>query len=333
MARARGQPVLTYRRSETRVRCHRHDGGEEGESYSHTLCIHYTATQMLDFARGHPNSSLLPSEETRCVLKDLCSKTGGAEDALWQALQYGNDEGNTSFLIELKAFLQRHTKNDDIGGLGSSTTRTDDETKTSFFVTSGVSHSLELLCATQTQPGDVVLVERPTYFLAGGIFRAHGLVVHGLPMRKSSGDLNVDKLVELVEDGTMEAPRMIYIIPTHQNPTAHTMAIGDRIKLATFARRHGVLVVSDEVYHLLDWRDSETDGSRPARLASISSQLDDTVDASSNGECVSVSSFTKTFAPGIRLGWVEASAGIIKSICNYGYIQSQVCMCTPEVDD
>ena len=141
---------------------------------------------MLDFARGHPNSSLLPSEETRCVLKDLCSKTGGAEDALWQALQYGNDEGNTSFLIELKAFLQRHTKNDDIGGLGSSTTRTDDETKTSFFVTSGVSHSLELLCATQTRPGDVVLVERPTYFLAGGIFRAHGLVVHGLPMRKST---------------------------------------------------------------------------------------------------------------------------------------------------
>ena len=102
---------------------------------------------------------------------------------------------------------------------------------------------------------------------------------------------------------------MIYIIPTHQNPTAHTMAIGDRIKLATFARRHGVLVVSDEVYHLLDWRDSETDGPRPAGMASISSQLHDTVDTSSNGECVSVSSFTKTFAPGIRLGWVEASAG------------------------
>jgi DNA-binding transcriptional MocR family regulator len=279
---------------------------------------------MFDFARGHPNSSLLPIEETCCVLKDLCRETGGAQEALWQALQYGNDEGNTSFLAELKAFLSRHTRNDDFGALGVSSTRTEDETKTNFFVTSGVSHGIELLCATQTRPGDVVLVERPTYFLAGGIFRTHGLVVRGLPMRKSTGDLNVDKLLELVENGTMEAPRMIYIIPTHQNPTAHTMDIGDRIKLATFARRHGVLVVSDEVYHLLDWRDSESDGPRPAGMASISSKLHDIVDTSSHGECVSVSSFTKIFAPGIRLGWVEASPGTIKSLSNYGYIQSQV---------
>jgi DNA-binding transcriptional MocR family regulator len=102
------------------------------------------------------------------------------------------------------------------------------------------------------------------------------------------------------------------------------MDIGDRIKLATFARRHGVLVVSDEVYHLLDWRDSESDGPRPAGMASISSKLHDIVDTSSHGECVSVSSFTKIFAPGIRLGWVEASPGTIKSLSNYGYIQSQV---------
>lgn len=169
---------------------------------------------MIDFARGHPNSSLLPSEETRVVLeKLLCRPAGGGPDALRNALQYGNEEGNNDFLDELRAFLQRHTEDDDFGELSWANADESSEgsgrAATSFFVTNGVSHGLELLCATQTQPGDVVLVERPTYFLVGGILKAHGLVLRGLPMHESTGELDVDKLIEMVENGTMDVPRMI----------------------------------------------------------------------------------------------------------------------------
>lgn len=284
---------------------------------------------MVDFARGHPNSSLLPSKETCSVLENLCRCQ--SSDVLGNALQYGNEEGNKDFLEELRQFLERHTCNDDFGELtmkrDGASIDDDAQSKNHLFVTGGVSHGLELLCATQTQQDDVVLVERPTYFLVGGIFQCHGLVVRGLPMKdESTGGVNVDELVELVETGAMATPRMIYIIPTHQNPTGHSMCIEDRIKLASFASRHGVLVISDEVYHLLDWRETEVDGPRPAGMASLSALLpvEDPDSSSPSSGCVSVSSFTKIFAPGLRLGWIEGAKSIVDSITNYGYIRSQV---------
>ena len=284
---------------------------------------------MIDFARGHPNSSLLPSEETRHVLEELCCQSNGAptNDALRVALQYGRDDGNEDFLVQLEDFINRHTIDDDFGELQPTIEKSADPRKgTRLFATGGVSHGIELLCATQTKPGDVVLVERPTYFLVGGIFKSHGLIVRGLPMHRLSGAVDVDRLVELVEDGIMEVPRMIYIIPTHQNPTGHTMSIGDRIKLTSFAHRHGVLVISDEVYHLLDWRQLDSDGARPARMASLSALMIERKDIvlKEGGGCVSVSSFTKIFAPGVRLGWIEGAPQIVESIIKYGYIRSQV---------
>jgi len=289
---------------------------------------------MIDFARGHPNASLLPSEETRCILEELCRKAGGgaaSSDVLCNALQYGNEEGNEDFLVQLRAFLNRNTRDDDFGELQMNLDVARDD-RTRLFVTNGVSHGLELLCATQTQPGDVVLVERPTYFLVGGILNSHGLVIGGLPMQDTTGGVDVGKLIEQVENGTMDVPRMIYIIPTHQNPTGHTMATGDRIRLVSFACRHGILVVADEVYHLLDWREVDSDGPRPAGMASIAALIQGNADSvSSRGGCVSVSSFTKIFAPGIRCGWIEGAPDIVKSLKNFGYIQSQVgilCMCS-----
>ena len=279
---------------------------------------------MIDFSRGHPNSCLLPSEETRSVLEELC-QTGG--ETIRAALQYGKEKGNQDFLDELKAFIERHTVNDDLGELRIKLENGDSRASVEanhLFITNGVSHGIDLLCATQTQSGDVVLVERPTYFLVGGILQSHSLIARGLPMHESTGGVDVDMLVELVENGTIEVPRMIYIIPTHQNPTGHTMPIEDRIKLASFASRHGVLVIADEVYHLLDWRQTAADGPRPAGMASLSALIRQNKDYSPTGGCVSVSSFTKIFAPGVRLGWIEGEPNIIESLCNYGCIQSQV---------
>ena len=240
-------------------------------------------------------------------------------------LNYGHEKGSPELLSELRSFLDRHTANDDIGDA-----KLDDSKQNSLFITHGVSQGIDLICSTQLAPGDVVWVERPTYFLVADIFRSHRLLVRGMPMvhpnnNGGTGGIDVKQLVDMVESGKLSAPKMMYLVPTHQNPTGHTMPVEDRILLAKFANEHGVLVVADEVYHLLDWRDENVDGQRPARMAEFnkmdSSDGGDATD--STGCCISVSSFTKIFAPGVRCGWIEAPEHIVQSIAQHGYIQSQ----------
>lgn len=280
---------------------------------------------MIDFARGHPNYSLLPTEETRCLLEKLSQAGDASSNVLRNALQYGDEKGSLCFREELASFLERHTKDDDFGEMSAQLERCREDEANCLFITNGVSHGIDLLCATQSKPGDVVLIERPSYFLVQGILKSHCLIIRSLPMHAGTGGVDVDTLEEMVENGVMDAPRMIYIIPTHQNPTGHTMPIEDRVKLAAFASRHGVLIVADEVYHLLDWRNVDSDGRRPARMASLSALIRASTEDPPSGGCVSVSSFTKIFGPGIRCGWVQGAPDIIDSLVNYGYIKSQVC--------
>lgn len=282
---------------------------------------------MIDFARGHPNSSLLPVEETRCLLEKLSQTGDESNNVLLNALQYGSEKGSEGFHEELKSFLKRHTADDDFGEMSTQLERCREDELNCLFVTNGVSHGLDILCATQSRPGDVVLVERPSYFLVKGILKSHGLIIQALPMLAETRGVDVDTLQEMVETGVMDAPRMIYIIPTHQNPSGHTMPIKDRVKLAAFASRHGVLVVADEVIHLLDWRNVALDGPRPARMACLSERIRASAQGPPSGGCVSVSSFTKIFGPGIRCGWIEGAPGIIDALVNHGYIRSQVREC------
>lgn len=119
------------------------------------------------------------------------------------------------------------------------------------------------------------------------------------------------------------------------------MTVEERRKLASFACRNDIYLVADEVYHLLDWVQSESvdkETRRPAGIvhfndicdnstqdASIHGNLRDTKseERSITGCCISVSSFTKIWAPGIRLGWIDAPSYIIHQLKQYGYIDSQ----------
>jgi len=303
---------------------------------------------MINFAKGHPNRQLLPVKEIQDILGQVCLASN--QDALADSLNYPRrDTGTPRLLKELQDFFHRHTHDDDIGDFQLSSEYGLTAVETYFFMTHGVSHGLDMLCVAQTTPGDVVLVEQPTYFLAAGIFRTHRLQVGRLPMiQEGGGRIDLDRLENELEKGILPPPRMIYVIPTHQNPSAYVMSIQDRWRLARIAHCFGILVVADEVYHLLDWRNVERDGRRPARMAIVDGLLsrtlleDETMQAqptsegkdssSTGGCCVSVSSFTKIFAPGVRCGWVEGPAHVIQSLENLGYIQSQG-GCTPLVGE
>eukprot|EP00536_Pseudo-nitzschia_multiseries_P002562 jgi/Psemu1/183704/e_gw1.34.173.1 len=296
-----------------------------------------------NFWRGHPNNDLLPASEMQEILQTMASR--GNQERLKDSLQYPrSDRGDPVLLQEISSFLRRHTIDDELPQ--QSLTKMDDvdafnQEELDMFLTHGVSHGLDMLCTTQTTPGDVVMIERPCYFLAAGIFQSHGLKIQSLPMkRQACGENNsvdgalmvdVDALARGLHDGSIPVPRMIYIVPTHQNPTGITMPIDDRWKLCQLSREFGILVAADEVYHLLDWRDDK----RPARfsvldhiLSNQSEQSNFNSNATTNqkkqiGCSVSVSSFTKIFTPGVRCGWIEGPTKIIDSIADLGYIQSQ----------
>jgi len=289
---------------------------------------------------------LLPQTEMKRIMSDILH----AEDDSWRGyLNYGKNEGDERFRMALQSFLYRRTQDDDMGDIANDGTSSSDNnvgTSTSssndheLFITHGVSHGLELLCRTCTTPGDEVWIERPTYFLAPMILKSNNLIVKALPMmsdRKDNdgdiGQIDIDRLIHMVEEEEILPPKMIYIIPSYHNPTGRSMTVYERKRLATFAIRHGVMLVADEVYHLLDW-EQKRDGEkglkdmitrRPAGIVHFNDI--DTMKANDNedriGCCVSVSSFTKIWCPGVRLGWIDAPSFIIERLKNYGYIDSQ----------
>lgn len=260
--------------------------------------------------------SMLPQAEMQAIMSSLLS----GDHHNWEKyLNYGANAGDERLLTALRSFLLQRTADDDLGGVSSCHEASD------FFITTGVSHGLELLCSTCTNPGDEVWIERPTYFLCTQIFKSNGLIVKSLPMLQP-GRIDIDRLIDMVENDGMPPPKMMYIIPSYHNPTGLSMFTDERKKLASFAIRNGVLLVCDEVYHLLDFEQGNSSSSRPAGMVRFNThtQIIDGEEIDNNmGCCISVSSFTKIFAPGVRLGWIEAPPSIIQRLSNYGYIDSQ----------
>jgi 2-aminoadipate transaminase len=301
-----------------------------------------------DLYRGHPNMKLLPASEMKQIMSDFLRED---EPNSWtKYLNYGADEGDDRFRLALRSFLDRRTADDDRGDSPNRVASAPNNRggfDRDLFITDGVSHGLELICATCTRPGDEVWVERPTYFLAPKIFESNDLIVKSLPMmsdrldeRGDIGRIDIGRLEQMVEKLGVAPPKVIYVIPSYQNPTGRSMTVEERERLASFALRNGVILVADEVYHLLDWdhRDEEKSNSytshavtprRPAGIAYFDATGPrDQADLAKSREgrigcCVSVSSFTKIFCPGIRLGWIDAPSLIIQRLKSYGYICSQ----------
>jgi 2-aminoadipate transaminase len=152
-------------------------------------------------------------------------------------------------------------------------------------------------------PGDVVLMELPSYTGAISAFRAAGADLIGV--RQDADGVNLDHLdataVRLRRDGrTIKA---LYLVPNFQNPTGLMIALAKRRALLEWASRSDVLIVEDDPYRDLYFEDVTTEAeTRP--LAA-----DD-----GDGRVLYLSSFSKTLAPGLRLGWVHGPAEIVSKL-------------------
>lgn len=237
---------------------------------------------VLDLGVGHPGSDLLPAE----LLRRAAAHRFGAGDRSF--LQYGPEQGGPGLRAQLARFLA--------GAYGAPVDADD------LFITNGVSQGLELICGVFTQPGDTVLVEEPTYFLARTIFDHHGLVTVAVPMDRHG----------LIPEAVAEAlrshrPRLLYTIPTHQNPSGVTLSGERRARLGELCRAAGTLLVADEVYHLLTYA-----GTPPPPLALSAGEE----------HVIALGSFSKILAPGLRLGWLHAAPLQRKRLATYGQLDS-----------
>jgi 2-aminoadipate transaminase len=237
---------------------------------------------MIDFGVGQPSLSLLPLAALRQAAEHRLSQ---GDPAL---LQYGAEQGDGYFRLSLAQFLsRRYTLPVEADNL---------------LVTSGASQALDLVCTRFTQPGDTIFVEEPTYFLALLIFRDYRLNIVGIPMDENG------LIIEALEDKlARHRPVLLYTIPTFHNPSAATLSAERRERLIKLSQEHKFLIIADEVYQMLDYSAAPP----PPLAAHIQT-----------GHVISLGSFSKITAPGLRLGWVQAAPARLDTLIHAGLLES-----------
>ena len=241
-------------------------------------------TAQIDFGRGQPDFEILPLE----VMRKAAAVRLAKGDTTF--LQYGAEEGSARFRRCLAEFLTN--------GYGT------EVTPESLFITAGASHGLDIVCGQYTKPGDTIYIEEPTYFHALKILKGRGLDI--VPIPCDGHGLSVDEL-EAQLDRTK--PKLLYTIPTFHNPSGTTLPVERRERLVALAREHGFMIVADEVYQLLGYRVA------PPPLLLEFARGDDV-------DVVSLGSFSKILAPGVRLGWAQTSPRIVDRLANCGVRRS-----------
>lgn len=232
---------------------------------------------VISLAGGLPDPAGFP-------LDALAAATDAALAEPTRSLQYSATEGDEG-LRQLLA-----TRHEALTGRPTSPDQV--------IVTTGSQQGLDLLARALGDPGDEVVVEDPSYLGALQAMRAAGLRTTGIPV---DGDgLDVDALEHHLTraGGTATRPvRLVYVVPTFQNPTGTTLAPDRRLRLAELADRHGLVIVEDEPYAALRVR-----GTAPAPVASLSPRT------------VSLGTVSKTLAPGLRVGWLIGPADVVATV-------------------
>ena len=168
----------------------------------------------------------------------------------------------------------------------------------SILVCNGAKQGIELACKLFLDPGDAIVVTRPTYQSALGVVR--GWEAEFVEVGMDGDGMLVDELAATLADrerGGRAAPKLVYDVPEFHNPTGVTLSRARRAQLLALARRYGMLVVEDDPY-------------RKIRFAGESvppvQALDD------EGAVIGLGTFAKLVAPGLRLGWVIATPDIVE---------------------
>ena len=243
---------------------------------------------IIDLAWGHPSDNLHPLDELKPAI-----------DAIFvnkeiSALQYSGYQGYGPLIGSLSQYLSED----------KSYTRIIKPEE--LYIGYGASHGLDLACTLFTGEGNTVLVEEPSYYLVRQILIDHRLNIVGVPT--DSEGMKIENLEQII-DSYKGNVKLLYLIPSFHNPMGSVMSLERREKIIDLADKHDILIAADEAYHLLYYGDPP-----PPTMA--------TLDDSRKGCVVSLGSFSKILAPGIKLGWIQANPDIVDKFTNSGSIFS-----------
>jgi DNA-binding transcriptional MocR family regulator len=238
---------------------------------------------VIDLGMGNPSLSRLPLDLIREAAQNVLSQNDNS------FLQYGVEQGDGYLRVALADFLSKSYE---------FPVRSEN-----LFITAGISNALDLLCSLSTKTGDTIFVEEPSYFLALRIFADHGLNI--VSIETDEHGLIPASLEEKLTGST---PKFLYLIPTFQNPTGHTLLEERREQIVRLAEKHNFLVAADEVYQLLNYSTEKPPRSFGAYIESRN--------------VISLGSFSKILAPGLRLGWIHAHADVVSRFATSGLLDS-----------
>ncbi len=221
---------------------------------------------IISFAGGFPDPRTFPRARAAGLLAEF------AQDGESLAFQYAPTRGLPGTLEALATRLEKL----------QARRPAEDE----LMITSGSMEALELVGKSFLDRGDTVVVEAPTYLGAIMAFRSFEANVVAVPL--DDDGLDVDELERLLNGGLR--PKLLYTIPDHQNPAGVSLSAVRREQLLELARGYGFVVVEDVAYRELGFT---TDG--PSTLWSAAPEL-----------VVQAGTTSKTFFPGVRLGWAAA---------------------------
>ncbi len=236
----------------------------------------------IDFGIGQPQIRILPLNQ---MARAAAHRLDLGDHSI---LQYGMQQGDGNFRITLSQFLSSEY------GVAVDPDH--------LFITAGISQALNQICALHTRPGDAVIVEEPTYFLALRIFTDFKLKIISTPTDENG------LIVEALEENLAEhAPAFIYTIPTFHNPAGVTLSADRREKLVSLAEKYNTFIVADEVYQMLAYTSNPP---LPMTYFDTSERV------------LSLGSFSKILAPGLRLGWMQAKRQLLEPFIVCGYLDS-----------
>lgn len=230
---------------------------------------------LVSFAAGNPAPESFPVEAMSRIAATIF------ESRAAQALQYGVSEGYTPLRDITKNRLSEKygigTENDDL------------------IITSGGQQSIEMAAKIFLNEGDVVICEDPSFVGALNAFRSYGVRLVGVSVDEDG--MNIDELEDKLK--TEKNVKIIYTIPTFQNPTGNTMSLERRKKLLALAEEYDLIIIEDSPYFELRFR-----GEHIPTIKSMDT----------NGRVIFSGSYSKILAPGIRIGFACADKNIINKM-------------------
>lgn len=237
---------------------------------------------IISFAPGYPAPETFPWDEFR----DIAGRLLDGRDA--NVLQYGPTRGYPPLVDALLGLLEDR---------GVRTRREE------LVVTTGSQQGLDLVARVLLDPGDVVLVELPTY--TGAITAFRNVLATMVGVRQEADGVDLDDLDRVLRDQRTAGRRVrcLYVVPNFQNPTGLLIGREKRRRLLEWAESRDVLIIEDDPYGELFFEDvTSAADTRPIKT----DDEDDRV--------VYLSTFSKTLAPGLRVAWVSAPAPLAEKL-------------------